>query len=353
MLSHEVGGCWRMRPAEQSATSTAPCRRYGAGVPGVDSIVSSLLPPAQPQAAWISPPGLAEVVRAVSKLADDERAVVITGEPGTGRRLTGKAIHQASRRADTRLVLVECADLGKAGHDMDLFDHLCRGSSYPARSAAGTLLLSNISRMPRSAQANLLRALPERTDRARSWWPGPRIIATTEVEPESLVRSGCLREDLHIRLGTVRVTVPPLRARRADIPPLAHHFLARISRRTGRRTGWISAAAIDLMLKYDWPGNVAELARTVESAAWLSRGPTVQPCDLPGRVHRLDPKPRRSGSIPAVGFDLRAELESYENELIRQALERTSGNRNQAARLLGINRTTLVEMLKRKRIRAA
>ena len=114
--------------------------------------------------------------------------------------------------------------------------------------------------------------------------------------------------------------------------------------------GWIASPAMDLMRRYDWPGNVAELERTIESAALLCRGVMLQPCDLPARVHTLEPKPRRSGTIPAVGFDLRAEVESYENALIRQALERTGGNKNQAARLLGINRTTLVEMLKRKRI---
>ena len=114
--------------------------------------------------------------------------------------------------------------------------------------------------------------------------------------------------------------------------------------------GWISSAAMDLMRRYDWPGNIAEFERIIESVALLCRGVTIQPCDLPARVHTFEPKPRRSGTILAVGFDLRAEVQSYENALIRQVLERIQGNKNQAARLLGINRTTLVEMLKRKRI---
>ena len=228
-------------------------------------------------------------------------------------------------------------------------------ASLPTSSASPgrTLLLHNLPRAPRSVQARLVPFVSRVKAGESTAQTEHRIITTTDRELESLVRSGVLREDFYVRLSALRVCVPPLRTRRQDIAPLAYHFLARAFRRIGRPMGWIASPAMDLMRRYDWPGNVAELERTIESAALLCRGVMLQPCDLPARVHTLEPKPRRSGTIPAVGFDLRAEVESYENALIRQALERTGGNKNQAARLLGINRTTLVEMLKRKRIQAA
>jgi DNA-binding NtrC family response regulator len=149
--------------------------------------------------------------------------------------------------------------------------------------------------------------------------------------------------------------VPPLRERRGDIPILAAYFLEKARERTGRiAVRFISPGAMTLLEDYPWPGNVRELENTIERAILLCRTDTVQPRDLPAKVCGLPTEDRKTGGkLPDSGIDLRNAVESFENNLIRQALERTRWNKNQAARLLGLNRTTLVEMLKRKRIDAA
>jgi DNA-binding NtrC family response regulator len=182
-----------------------------------------------------------------------------------------------------------------------------------------------------------------------------RIVAATNIELEQAVRDGAFREDLYYRLNVIHVCVPPLRERKCDIPLLAAHFLERARERTGRaNVKHISPSTMTLLEDYSWPGNVRELENTIERAILLCRTDTIQPRDLPAKVCGLPTEERKStGKLPDTGIDLRVAVESFENNLIRQALERTRWNKNQAARLLGLNRTTLVEMLKRKRIDAA
>jgi DNA-binding NtrC family response regulator len=209
--------------------------------------------------------------------------------------------------------------------------------------------------MPLSTQAKLvtqLRRLREDSAEADSGIPF-RLLATTSRDLKGLAQEGFFHQELYRRLNVLHLAVPPLRDRPGDIAPLGHHFLSRVRQQTGRRVGWISSSALAFMVKHDWPGNLTELAQTVECAAWVCRGATIQPRDLPARIGGLGIAPVRPSQLPEGGLDLRATVESYENTLIRQALQRTGWNKNQAARLLGINRTTLVEMLKRKGIVAA
>jgi len=175
-------------------------------------------------------------------------------------------------------------------------------------------------------------------------------VAATNIRLEEAVAAGTFREDLYYRLNVIHLHVPALRDRAQDIALLAEHFLEQASRRIGRADITLSHATMPLLLDYDWPGNVRELENTIERAVILSPLKVIEPSDLPARVCGLQPAHAVATELPEGGLDLRAAVEALENSLIRQALDRTGCNKNQAARLLGLNRTTLVEMLKRKRL---
>jgi len=180
-----------------------------------------------------------------------------------------------------------------------------------------------------------------------------RIVAATNIDLEQAVIAGGFREDLYYRLNVIHLTVPALRDRIEDVPLLVHHFLGKARQKTGRMVGEVSRAAAELLATYDWPGNVRELENTIERALLLCHGDRIEPTDLPARVRGLGSERRVAAKLPDAGIDLRAAVESFENDLIRQALDRTGWNKNRAANLLGLNRTTLVEMLKRKRLAKA
>jgi DNA-binding NtrC family response regulator len=182
-----------------------------------------------------------------------------------------------------------------------------------------------------------------------------RVVAATHRDLEQEVAKGRFREDLYYRLNVIHLELPALRDRSSDVGVLAEHFLRICSDRAGRDDlQGFTPAAFDAMVAYAWPGNVRELENTVERAVLLSAGPLIGLDDLPARICRklaVSPSPA-SRALPDGGLDLRASVERFENNLIRQALERTSGNKNRAALLLSLNRTTLVEMIKRKGIGA-
>jgi DNA-binding NtrC family response regulator len=180
-----------------------------------------------------------------------------------------------------------------------------------------------------------------------------RVVAATNVDLEEAVREGRFREDLYYRLNVIHVAVPTLRERAEDVPALVEYFLQENRARLGRQqVEGVSAAAMRILCDYAWPGNVRELANCVERALLLCRGNSIEPHDLPPRVCGLgaERRPMGNNNLPEAGVDLRKAVESYENQLIRQALDRCQWNKKRAASMLGINRTTLVEMLKRKRI---
>jgi transcriptional regulator with PAS, ATPase and Fis domain len=310
---------------------------------------------------------LLEVYRVIDRVADTNCTVLVTGESGTGKELVARAVHMASDRAHGPFVAVNCGAIPENLLESELFGH-AKGAftgAYATKTGrigqaqGGTLFLDELGELPLSLQVKLLRILQSReyspVGDNRVLTADVRIVAATNIDLEQAVRDGAFREDLYYRLNVIHVCVPPLRDRKCDIPLLAAHFLERARERTGRASvKHLSPGAMTLLEDYSWPGNVRELENTIERAVLLCRSDTIQPRDLPAKVCGLPTEERKSsGKLPDSGIDLRVAVESFENNLIRQALERTRWNKNQAARLLGLNRTTLVEMLKRKRIDAA
>jgi transcriptional regulator with PAS, ATPase and Fis domain len=311
--------------------------------------------------------GLLDVFRVIDRVADTNCTVLITGESGTGKELVARAVHDSSHRAHSPFVAVNCGAIPEALLESELFGH-AKGAFTGAHAAkqgrialaqGGTLFLDEIGELPLALQVKLLRVLQTReyspVGDTRVLRADVRIVAATNIDLEHAARAGTFREDLYYRLNVIHVSVPPLRDRVGDVPILAEHFLNLARQRTARsNVATISDAAMQLLEQYNWPGNVRELENTIERAVLLARGDDILPRDLPARVCGL-PSEQRPGTsrLPDAGIDLRNAVESFENSLIRQALERTKWNKNQAARLLGLNRTTLVEMLKRKRIEAA
>jgi len=311
--------------------------------------------------------GLLDVFRVIDRVADTNCTVLVTGESGTGKELVARAVHESSQRAPCPFVAVNCGAIPEALLESELFGHAkgaftgahASKAGRIAQAQGGTLFLDEIGELPLALQVKLLRVLQTReyspVGDTRVLRADVRIVAATNIDLEQAARAGTFREDLYYRLNVIHVSVPPLRDRVGDVPILAEHFLSLARQRTARQSiRGISAAALQLLEQYAWPGNVRELENTIERAGLLARGEEILPRDLPARVCGLPSEQRPGASrLPDAGIDLRNAVESFENSLIRQALERTKWNKNQAARLLGLNRTTLVEMLKRKRIEAA
>jgi transcriptional regulator with PAS, ATPase and Fis domain len=306
---------------------------------------------------------LVEVYRVIDRVADTTCTILITGESGTGKELVARAVHRKSPRNSKAFVAVNCGAIPEALLESELFGH-ARGAFTGAHAnkvgrialaEGGTLFLDEIGEMPMSLQVKLLRVLQAReyspVGDNRTLKADVRIVAATNVNLENAVQAGTFREDLYYRLNVIHLTVPALRERPEDVPLLVQHFLKKAKERVGRTTiGGVSRAAAQILADYQWPGNVRELENTVERAVLLCQGALIEPKDLPQRLCGLGVEKRMSPRLPDTGLDLRNAVESFENQLIRQALERTKWNKKQAASLLGLNRTTLVEMLKRKRI---
>jgi transcriptional regulator with PAS, ATPase and Fis domain len=305
---------------------------------------------------------LIDVYRIVDRVAETTCNILITGESGTGKEIVARAVHRTSLRGDAPFIAVNCGAIPEALLESELFGH-ARGAFTGAHQTkqgrialaeGGTLFLDEIGEMPLSLQVKLLRVLQSReyspVGDNRVLKADVRIVAATNVNLESAVQAGTFREDLYYRLNVIHLTVPSLRERPEDVPLLVHHFLARSKEKLGRQINGVSRAAAQLLAEYQWPGNVRELENTIERAVLLCSTTTIEPKDLPQRVLGLGTEKRISPRLPDAGLDLRNAVETFENQLIRQALERTQWNKKQAANLLGLNRTTLVEMLKRKRI---
>jgi len=306
---------------------------------------------------------LVDVYRVIDRVADTLCTILITGESGTGKELVAKAVHKQSQRVSKAFVAINCGAIPEALLESELFGH-ARGAFTGAHAnkigrialaEGGTLFLDEIGEMPLSLQVKLLRVLQAReyspVGDNRTLKADVRIVAATNVNLEAAVLAGTFREDLYYRLNVIHLAVPALRERSEDVPLLAQHFLSKAREKMAKiGTLEISRAAAQLLSEYQWPGNVRELENTIERAVLLCAGTSIEPKDLPQRVCGLGTEKRITPRLPDTGIDLRNAVESFENQLIRQALERTKWNKKQAATLLGLNRTTLVEMLKRKRI---
>jgi DNA-binding NtrC family response regulator len=296
--------------------------------------------------------GSSEAMRTVQKtigmLADGDATVLIMGETGTGKELVAHAIHDYGHRKAGPFVAVNCASIPSELMESELFGH-ARGAFTGAvgervggfrEANRGTLFLDEIGDMPLALQAKILRALQERVVTPVGGKPvevDVRVIAATHRDLRQQVQEGAFREDLFYRLHVVPIQLPPLRARLADIVPLAEYFLSRTGR--GLR---LSSDAASRLVRHHWPGNVRELKNAMERAAVLVRGESVTAADLVFLDETAAPQP-----IDWPDEDLPSAVTRLEEMLIRRALARAGGNRTEAARILNINRQLLYAKLKR------
>lgn len=309
---------------------------------------------------------LMRVFDIVRRVADTDCSVLITGETGTGKELVAQAIHRASERRKGAFVPMNCAAIPENLMESELFGH-AKGAFTGATSAhkgrfavadGGTLLLDEIGEMDLSLQAKLLRVLQEGEIRpvgeSKSHKVDVRVVAATHRDVEEMAEKGRFREDLLYRLDVIRIELPALRQRPGDIPHLVGHFITEASRRRNRNITRIEDAALAALQGFDWPGNVRQLRHTVERMVVLAQGETLTLDDVPARIREASGAAAADGGgnpiLPEAGLDLKDAVEQFENALIVQALERTGWNKNQAASILQMNRTTLVEKLKKKGI---
>ena len=312
-------------------------------------------------------PKMVEVFKLIEKVAATDSTVLITGESGTGKELVARAIHYNSLRRDKCLVPVNCAAIPETLLESELFGHV-KGAFTGAitnrigrfeAANGGTIFLDEIAEMSPNLQVKLLRVLQESefepVGSTRRVKVDVRIIAATNQNLEELVQKGKFREDLYYRLNVIPIHIPPLRERKSDIPLLVAHFMNQFAHAyNGGKPKKISREAMDLLMRYDWPGNVRELENLIERLVILVDSDEITPDDLPDRIRNSSGRaydivgPHLS--LPDEGIDMNRLIDYMETKLIYEALRKTKGNKNKAAKLLGLKRTTLVEKIKKKNI---
>lgn len=338
---------------------------------------------------------LSEVFKVLGKVAPTDSTVLVTGESGTGKELLVRALHANSHRADKPFVPINCGAIPKElleselfGHEKGAFTHAIR--SRPGRfelADGGTIFLDEIGEMDLSLQVKILRVLQEK-EIERVGGTGikkvdVRVIAATNRDLEEEVAKGRFREDLYYRLNVIPLHLPPLRERGGDVLLLANHFLDVFCKKKNRPPLTLSPEARQILSAYSWPGNVRELVNFMERLSILTDGDVVYPADLPAKimdqvgdlaalppvedvtapikvVATSEPVPQAE-ALPAGEFvwptlkdldarsmNLKEFLDTMENRLIDEALDKAGGIKNQAAEYLGIKRTTLIEKLKKR-----
>jgi transcriptional regulator with GAF, ATPase, and Fis domain len=308
-----------------------------------------------------------EVFRLVEQVAPARSTILITGESGTGKELIAKAIHESSLRANRPFVTVNSSNIPSELLESELFGHT-RGAFTGAVAAkkgyfevadGGSIFLDEIGDIPPETQVRLLRVIQEReftplgdTSPRRV---DVRIIAATNIDLKEAVRQGMFREDLYYRLAVVPIELPPLRDRRQDVLPLAQHFIRKYNEENGRHVAeQIGPEVLSLLENYSWPGNVRELENAIERAVVIAPGDEITRECL--RPEIADPQAARavvregSGASSAIdvgrGVNFYDEVRRFEIDLIRRALDQTGGHQSRAARLLGMNPTTLNSKIK-------
>jgi DNA-binding NtrC family response regulator len=303
-----------------------------------------------------------EVLDLVTAVADTEATILVSGESGTGKEMVARTVHRASKRAHGPFVAVNCGAIPEALFESELFGH-ARGAFTGATHAragslqladGGTLFLDEIGDLPLAFQVKLLRVMEEGQfevlGEGVSRSADVRIIAATHRDLAAMVKEGTFREDLFYRLNVIEVKLPPLRERPGDIALLAEHFIAVANARHGTEVEGLDPEVLEALGKYRWPGNVGELGNVIERMVIFTRRGALSIAQLPETVRQPGSTATETATAPGLppeGVDLRAKVAALEESLIEQALARTGGNRNAAAQLLGLNRTTLVEKLRR------
>jgi DNA-binding NtrC family response regulator len=290
-----------------------------------------------------------DVLELAARVAPLDTTVLVYGESGTGKEFIVRMIHEQSPRAAAPFVSINCAALTETLLESELFGHV-RGAFTGATrdkaglfevAANGTIFLDEIGEVAPTVQAKLLRALQEREIRRvgaeRTIKVNARVVAATNRDLRGAVDAGTFREDLYFRLAAFIITVPPLRDRREDVPPLVHHFLVRAAARMKKDVRSVSADAMSALMNYGWPGNVRELEHAVERAVILANNPSIRVRDLPPEITQR--------SRARTGQDT-LDLQEQQRLSIERALERFGGNRRKAADALKISTVTLWRKMK-------
>ncbi len=299
----------------------------------------------------------------VEKVADSGSTIMINGETGTGKGLVARAIHDLSSRCEKPFVTINCGAIPENLLESELFGHV-KGAFTGAATAktgkfeaarGGTIFLDEIGDMSADLQVKLLRVLEEGefepVGGCRTLRTDVRIIAATHRDLEKAVETGKFRQDLFFRLYVIPIGLPSLKSRREDVPLLIHYFINLFCKEKRMEAPRLDDSAMAALVEFPWPGNVRELKNIVERLVVLNGGSKVSAADLPPRFKACIGQINPSGiTISGDGICLNSAVTEFEKSLIIQSLEKTNGIKNRAAKLLHLNRTTLVEKIKRHKI---
>ena len=300
----------------------------------------------------------------IGKVADTDSSILVLGESGTGKELIARTIHYNSTRASEPFIPINCGAIPTELIESELFGHekgaftgaVASRAGRFERAHMGTIFLDEIGELAFPLQVKLLRVLQEReferVGGTKTIEVDVRVIAATNINLEESVKEKRFREDLYYRLNVIPVVIPPLRDRDGDIPLLARHFLDIMIEKKEREVTGFTDEAMTLLKNYPWPGNIRELENIIERMVILKSGEgQLDVVDVPEKVSGLQVQGRSQMDIPDQGIDLPALLEEMERGLILKAVEKSGGVKSKAAALLGINRTTLIEKMKKKGIK--
>ena len=304
-----------------------------------------------------------EVFDLVQKVADCDSTILLNGETGTGKGMVARAIHQKSKRRNKPFISINCGAIPENLLESELFGHV-RGAFTGATSSkqgkfeladSGTIFLDEIGDMSADLQVKVLKVLEEgefeQVGGAKTIKVDVRIVAATHRDLSEEVQNGNFREDLYYRLYVIPVMLPSLRERRSDIPFLISHFLEQFNQKNNRSVHEISEEVLDMMMNHSWPGNVRELKNMMERLVVLKGSGEISARDLPSEIkstHKYEPS--TAIEISDEGICLNSAVTEFEKALILQSLEKTKWVKNKAAKLLHLNRTTLVEKIKRHQL---
>jgi transcriptional regulator with GAF, ATPase, and Fis domain len=313
--------------------------------------------------------GYSEVMRrlfeTIEKVSATDSTVLIYGESGTGKELVARAIHFNSARKNQNLVSVNCGAIPEDLLESELFGHEKGAFTGAIRNRigrfelaqSGTIFLDEIGDMSPALQVKLLRVIQEkqfeRIGGVKTIDADVRIITATNKNLEAAVADRSFREDLFYRINVIPIHIPPLRERKLDIPVLANHFLSGFNQLNNKAVKTIAPAAMDLFMRYSWPGNVRELQNLMEMIVVIKETGEVGVDDLPRKMHTVSENPEKQTMqgaeifLPDEGVDFYEIVSNFEKELLLNALRKTGGVKKSAATLLKLNRTTLVEKLRR------
>lgn len=299
-----------------------------------------------------------DIYSLIETIADSNANVLIRGESGTGKRVIAQAIHNNSYRKDRPFVEVSCGALPETILESELFGHV-KGAFTGAikdkigrfeLASGGTIFLDEIDAFSMNLQVKLLRVIQEReferVGDTRTIKVDIRIVAATNRDLDEEIAKRRFREDLYYRLNVVNIALPPLRDRIGDIPLLVEHFLDKYSNEAGKEVLGIHEEAMKMLLRYNWPGNVRELENVIERAVILAKGSSVTLGDLPKPLQMARDR-RARPQVKGIRRSLKQSLEEPERQIILNVLKRTNWNRKRAAQVLGINRTTLYNKIKK------